>query len=238
MALVATFIALGSSPRVRAFALLGMLLVLLQLFLGVANVVWQLPTMLREAHAANAVATFLAFVIAAALAVPASLRRGAPSPAANARLELGRTRPVSSTLSRVDGNVAALSTGWRGVLFDYYELTKPRIVLLLLVTTLAAMIMAAGGFPPLGLTVVTLLGGALAAGSGGAFNCAGTQCCTSSCVCPCRHCRRPERPSCRSNFGFGPGSRSRRRFQHQHLLASSSWCRPRRYHNRRRRPPS
>ncbi|MFY9779834.1 MAG: COX15/CtaA family protein [Candidatus Baltobacteraceae bacterium] len=69
VALVATFIALGSSPRVRAFALLGMLLVLLQLFLGVANVVWQLPTMLREAHAANAVATFLAFVIAAALAV-------------------------------------------------------------------------------------------------------------------------------------------------------------------------
>jgi protoheme IX farnesyltransferase len=78
---------------------------------------------------------------------------------------------VSSTLSRVDGNVAALSTGWRGVVLDYYELTKPRIVLLLLITTLAAMIMAAHGMPPPGLTVLTLLGGALAAGSGGAFNC-------------------------------------------------------------------
>jgi protoheme IX farnesyltransferase len=78
---------------------------------------------------------------------------------------------VSSTLSRVDGDVAALSTGWRGVVLDYYELTKPRIVFLLLITTLAAMIMAAHGIPPLGLTALTLLGGALAAGSGGAFNC-------------------------------------------------------------------
>jgi heme A synthase len=69
VALIATFIALGGSPRARGFALLGTALVLLQLFLGVANVVWQLPTALREAHAANAVATFLAFVIATAFAV-------------------------------------------------------------------------------------------------------------------------------------------------------------------------
>jgi protoheme IX farnesyltransferase len=54
---------------------------------------------------------------------------------------------------------------------DYYELTKPRIIVLLLVTTLAAMLMAAHGVPPLGLVLATLLGGALAAGSAGAFNC-------------------------------------------------------------------
>ena len=54
---------------------------------------------------------------------------------------------------------------------DYYELTKPRIVVLLLITTLAAMIMAAQGLPPLGLVLATLCGGALAAGSAGAFNC-------------------------------------------------------------------
>lgn len=42
---------------------------------------------------------------------------------------------------------------------------------LLLVTTFAAMLMAAHGFPPLGITLVTLLGGGLAAGSAGAFNC-------------------------------------------------------------------
>ncbi len=56
-------------------------------------------------------------------------------------------------------------------LVDYYQLTKPRIIVLLLITTLAAMIMAAHGLPPLGLTLATLIGGALAAGSAGAFNC-------------------------------------------------------------------
>ncbi len=60
---------------------------------------------------------------------------------------------------------------WLAVLADYYELTKPRIIVLLLITTVAAMVMAARGLPPLGLTVLTLIGGALAAGSAGAFNC-------------------------------------------------------------------
>jgi protoheme IX farnesyltransferase len=78
---------------------------------------------------------------------------------------------VSSTLSRLDGNVAAVTGGWRGTLIDYYELTKPRIAYLLLITTFAAMMMAAHGMPPLGLTLATLFGGALAAGSAGAFNC-------------------------------------------------------------------
>ncbi len=79
---------------------------------------------------------------------------------------------MSSTLSRLDG--AALprhAPGWRATLGDYYELTKPRIIMLLLVTTLAAMIMAARGVPPLLTTLWTLLGGALAAASAGAFNC-------------------------------------------------------------------
>lgn len=58
----------GSSARVRAFASLGMLLVLGQIALGIGNVLWHLPIVLREAHAANAGATFLAFVIAAVLA--------------------------------------------------------------------------------------------------------------------------------------------------------------------------
>jgi protoheme IX farnesyltransferase len=61
--------------------------------------------------------------------------------------------------------------GWRGVLTDYYDLTKPRIIALLLVTTLAAMVMAERGLPPLGLVLTTLIGGALFAGSAGAFNC-------------------------------------------------------------------
>jgi heme A synthase len=56
------------SPWVRAFASAGLALVVLQIGLGIGNVVWQLPTALREAHAANAGATFLAFVLATALA--------------------------------------------------------------------------------------------------------------------------------------------------------------------------
>lgn len=53
----------------------------------------------------------------------------------------------------------------------YLALTKPRVIELLLVTTLPTMIFAQGGFPPLGLIVATMVGGALAAGSAGAFNC-------------------------------------------------------------------
>ncbi len=54
---------------------------------------------------------------------------------------------------------------------DYYELAKPRIIYLLLITTAAAMLMAAHGLPNGWIALWTLLGGALAAGSAGAFNC-------------------------------------------------------------------
>ncbi|MBV8645735.1 MAG: protoheme IX farnesyltransferase [Candidatus Eremiobacteraeota bacterium] len=78
-----------------------------------------------------------------------------------------------NTLARVDATAPfpGRKTGWRGVLDDYYELAKPRIISLLLVTTLAAMVMAARGVPPLLLTFWTLLGGALSAASAGALNC-------------------------------------------------------------------
>ncbi|MGG5751443.1 heme o synthase [Zafaria sp. Z1313] len=53
----------------------------------------------------------------------------------------------------------------------YLALTKPRVVELLLVTTLPTMIFAHRGFPDLLLIVATMLGGAMAAGASGAFNC-------------------------------------------------------------------
>lgn len=53
----------------------------------------------------------------------------------------------------------------------YLALTKPRVIELLLVTTLPTMIFAQGGFPPLILVIATMIGGAFAAGSAGAFNC-------------------------------------------------------------------
>jgi heme A synthase len=53
---------------VRTFATAGLGLVVAQIALGIGNVVWHLPIALREAHAANAGATFLAFVVATMLA--------------------------------------------------------------------------------------------------------------------------------------------------------------------------
>ena len=80
--------ALGTTPRVRVAALFAYGLVILQIMLGFANVAWSLPTILREAHAADAVATFLAFVASLVFAgidgtVPVTSRATA-APASNA----------------------------------------------------------------------------------------------------------------------------------------------------------
>lgn len=53
---------------------------------------------------------------------------------------------------------------------DFLILTKPIVVLLLLATTITALIAGWGGWPPLSLTLYTLLGGALAAGGSSALN--------------------------------------------------------------------
>ncbi len=53
----------------------------------------------------------------------------------------------------------------------YLALTKPRVIELLLVSTLPTMIFAQRGFPPVWLMVSTIVGGAMAAGASGAFNC-------------------------------------------------------------------
>lgn len=55
---------------------------------------------------------------------------------------------------------------WR----SYVALTKPRVIELLLVTTVPVMFLAAGGFPPLATTLLTLLGGALAAAGANVIN--------------------------------------------------------------------
>ncbi len=60
---------------------------------------------------------------------------------------------------------------WRTVLSSYVGLMKPHVTVLLLGTTLAAMAIARDGLPSLVVTLATLLGGALAAGSANAINC-------------------------------------------------------------------
>jgi protoheme IX farnesyltransferase len=49
-------------------------------------------------------------------------------------------------------------------------LTKPRVIELLLVTTVPVMFLAAGGFPPLSTTLLTLLGGSMAAAGANVIN--------------------------------------------------------------------
>ncbi|MBK8463345.1 MAG: protoheme IX farnesyltransferase [Nigerium sp.] len=65
---------------------------------------------------------------------------------------------------------AVPARGAWGVVKAYIGLTKPRIIELLLVTTIPAMFLAAGGFPPVGLVVITFVGGTLSAASANVFN--------------------------------------------------------------------
>jgi protoheme IX farnesyltransferase len=64
----------------------------------------------------------------------------------------------------VIGAIAARA-GWRTVVSDYLEMTKPKVQSLLIFTT-----MLVAGRPSLGLVVLTCLGGALSAGGAGAIN--------------------------------------------------------------------
>jgi heme o synthase len=62
----------------------------------------------------------------------------------------------------------AARAGWRIVLSDYFEMTKPKVQSLLLFTTVTTMYVA--GDPSLELVALTCLGGALSAGGAGAIN--------------------------------------------------------------------
>ncbi len=53
----------------------------------------------------------------------------------------------------------------------YINLIKPHVTVLLLGTTLAAMAVAAHGMPAFGVTLATMIGGAMAAGSANSINC-------------------------------------------------------------------
>lgn len=59
---------------------------------------------------------------------------------------------------------------WDSRARGYLDLMKLRVVELLLVTTLPALVLAEGGIPAVGLSIATILGGTLAAGSANALN--------------------------------------------------------------------
>jgi protoheme IX farnesyltransferase len=67
-------------------------------------------------------------------------------------------------------SIAAVSSR-RATFAAYLNLMKPHVTVLLLGVTLAAMAVASDGMPGLGVTLATLVGGALAAGCANAINC-------------------------------------------------------------------
>jgi heme o synthase len=67
-------------------------------------------------------------------------------------------------------SIAAVSSR-RATFAAYLNLMKPHVTVLLLGVTLAAMAVASDGMPRLGITLATLVGGALAAGCANAVNC-------------------------------------------------------------------
>lgn len=81
-----------------------------------------------------------------------------------------------NTQPSVDASASATSPegsriGFKRKASAYFSLTKPRVIELLLISTYPTMIFAQGGFPNIWVSLATLIGGAFAAGSAGAFNC-------------------------------------------------------------------
>ena len=85
---------------------------------------------------------------------------------APARVARGRPRPTGDRL--MEAVALRRRAGWRTVVSDYFEMTKPKVQSLLLFTTVTTMYVA--GDPSLGLVALTCLGGALSAGGAGAIN--------------------------------------------------------------------
>ncbi|MEO0366928.1 MAG: heme o synthase [Pseudomonadota bacterium] len=70
-------------------------------------------------------------------------------------------------MSKAEAEVASLlRASWR----DYYELTKPRVVMLIVFTAVVGMLLAVPGVPPLDLVVFGTLGIGLASASAAAVN--------------------------------------------------------------------
>jgi heme o synthase len=89
--------------------------------------------------------------------------------AVNVRQPVTPASPVNpaSTAAEGTGQLAGL----RATVGAYVALCKPRIVELLLITAVPTLFLAYHGLPSLLVTVVVVLGGALAAGSANALNC-------------------------------------------------------------------
>jgi len=133
-------------------------LVLLQITIGVVQVVNLLPGWLVSLHIGNAAALFATLVLTTGFAfrARAATMGGDPGIGMNGDTDAA----MASHTEEREPSLASL----------YFKLTRPRVIPLLLITTLCAMLVATKGVPSFGLIVVTLLAGALMAGGAHAIN--------------------------------------------------------------------
>jgi protoheme IX farnesyltransferase len=138
------------SPRPRRLAGFAVLLVLVQLALGAANVWSRLSALFVVPHLAVGAALWATLVL-----LYLAVRRAPVTERASDRSGM-----------RTDAPTSALGDSLRA----YLALTKPRIIELLLVTTVPTMVLAQRGVPSLWLMAAVVFGGSLAAGGANTIN--------------------------------------------------------------------
>ena len=144
--------------RVQAIVgLVGGVLFVYQAVVGGLIVLLYEPAFVAGLHLALATAVWGTLVLLAALA--SNQLRVAPQ-----QQEIEKLEQVEEEARKNIGVV-------RQTIANYVDLMKPHVTVLLLGVTAAAMSIANRGLPPLGLTLMTLLGGAMAAGSANCINC-------------------------------------------------------------------
>jgi protoheme IX farnesyltransferase len=152
-------------PLLGRLAAAGTIAYLLQALVGGAQVLTRLAGWSQTFHVALGAIVWALFVALAAVSY--YLARGATEPGGGDWGAATDAGPGASTAGRRRGDSIRA----------YLALTKPRIIELLLVTTVPAMVLATRELPGIQvgswvwLTVWTLVGGSLAAGSANAINC-------------------------------------------------------------------
>jgi protoheme IX farnesyltransferase len=132
-------------PRTRRLAGLAVVLVVVQVALGAANVWSRLSALFVVPHLAVGTALWATLVL-----LYLALRR---SPVAKAASNQGVPSSTATETIRA-----------------YFALTKPRIIELLLVTTVPTMVLAQRGVPSIWLMAAVVFGGSLAAGGANTIN--------------------------------------------------------------------
>jgi heme o synthase len=137
-------------PRTRRLAGLAVVLVVVQIALGAANVWSRLSALFVVPHLAVGAALWATIVL-----LYLALRRS----------------PAVETAGLIEGGASGAPMSTLGEsLRAYLALTKPRIIELLLVTTVPTMVLAQRGVPSLWLMAAVVLGGSLAAGGANTIN--------------------------------------------------------------------